>query len=85
MAELEDSIDEPKAIKVEAPDQLKLKHIAFWEHEACPVFPKFRTWVRFHSPAPETTVDAVGFTGFPPQKSLIISPILDAVGREIHL
>jgi len=28
-------------------------------------------------------VDAVGFTGFPPQKSPPISPILDAVGREI--
>ena len=29
------------------------------------------------------TVDAVGFTGFPHQKSPLISPILDAVGREI--
>ena len=29
-------------------------------------------------------VDAVGFTGFPPQKSPLIFPILDAVGREIR-
>jgi hypothetical protein len=28
-------------------------------------------------------VDAVGFAGFPPQKSPLNSPILDAVGREI--
>jgi hypothetical protein len=28
-------------------------------------------------------VDAVGFTGFPPQKPPLNSPILDAVGREI--
>ena len=30
-----------------------------------------------------TVLDSVGFAGFPPQKSPLNSPILDAVGREI--
>ena len=45
--------------------------------------PKLRTWVRFPIARSINPVDAVGFTGFPPPKSPLSSPILDAVGREI--